>query len=41
MRHLPMATVCTEITDGDNPYKATDFPIQIAKRDEPSELIAV
>ena len=38
---LAMATVCTEITDGDNPYKATDFPIQIAKRDEPSELIAV
>ena len=33
---LAMATVCTEITDGDNPYKATDFPIQIAKRDEPS-----
>ena len=38
---LAMATVCTEITDGDNPYKAADFPIQIAKRDEPSELIAV
>ena len=38
---LAMATVCTEITDGNNPYKATDFPIRIAKRDEPSELIAV
>ena len=39
--NMMMVTVCTEITDGDNPYKATDFPIQIAKRDEPSELIAV
>lgn len=38
---LAMATVCTEITMGDNPYKADDFRISIAKRDEPSELIAV
>lgn len=38
---LAMATVCTEITEGDNPYKAGDFPIEIAKRDVPSQLIAV
>ena len=38
---LALATVCAEITMGDNPYKAEDFPIQIAKRDEPSQLIAV
>ncbi len=31
-----MATVCTEITQGDNPFKASDFPIHIAKRDVPS-----
>lgn len=38
---LAFATVCMEITNGDNPYKAEDFPIQIAKRDVPSPLIAV
>lgn len=38
---LAMATVCAEITMGDNPFKAEDFLIQIAKRDEPSQLIAV
>ena len=38
---LALATVCAEITLGENPYKADDFPIQIAKRDEPSVLIAV
>lgn len=38
---LALATVCAEITMGDNPYKAEDFHIQIARRDEPSQLIAV
>ncbi len=38
---LAMATVCAEITEGDNPYKAGDFQIRVAKRDVPSELIAV
>lgn len=38
---LAMATVCAEITMGENPFKAEDFQIQIAGRDEPSRLIAV
>lgn len=38
---LAMATVCAEITMGDNPFRAEDFKIEIAKRDEPSQLIAV
>lgn len=38
---LAMATVCTEITQGENPYKASDFLIQIAKRDMPSQMVAV
>lgn len=38
---LALATVCAEITMGDNPYKAEDFQIEIARRDEPSQLIAV
>ncbi|MDO4321714.1 MAG: MBL fold metallo-hydrolase [Lachnospiraceae bacterium] len=38
---LALATVCAEITMGDNPFKADDFPIQIAKRDEPTQMIAV
>ncbi len=38
---LAMATVCAEITMGDNPFRADDFKIQIAKRDEPSLLVAV
>ncbi len=38
---LALATVCAEVTMGDNPYKAEDFEIRIAKRDEPSRLIAV
>ncbi len=38
---LALATVCAEITMGDNPFKAEDFAIEIAKRDEPSHLIAV
>lgn len=38
---LALATVCAEVTMGDNPFKAEDFRIQIAKRDEPSQTIAV
>lgn len=38
---LALATVCSEITMGDNPFKADDFPIRIAKREEPSQLIHV
>lgn len=38
---LAMATVCTEITAGDNPYTAKDFEIRIAKRDMPSQMVAV
>lgn len=38
---LALATVCAEITMGDNPYRAEDFRIGIARRDEPSQLIAV
>ena len=38
---LALATVCAEITMGDNPYRADDFRIQIAKRDDPSPMIAV
>ncbi len=38
---LAFSTVCAEITKGDNPYKAEDFPIQIAKRDVVSPPVAV
>lgn len=38
---LALATVCAEITMGDTPYKADDFKIQIAKRDEPSQMVTV
>ena len=35
---LAMATVTTEITYGDNPYRADDFRIQVAPRYTPSEM---
>lgn len=38
---LAYETVCSEITMGDNPYKAGDFKIQVAHRDKVSELIAL
>lgn len=38
---LALATVCAEITKGDNPYRAEDFPIQIAKRDMVSSPVTV
>ncbi len=41
MEELAYETVRLEITMGDNPYKAEDFPIQVAKRDCPSPLIEI
>lgn len=38
---LAYATVCAEITMGENPYKAGDFPILVAKRDQALPLIAL
>ncbi len=38
---LCLQTVKMEVTLGDNPYKAKDFPITIAARDRASERIAV
>lgn len=35
---LAYETVCTEVTLGDNPYRADDFHISVAKRDCPSEM---
>lgn len=36
---LAYETVRLEVTMGENPYQGNDFPIQVAKREEPSELI--
>ena len=33
---LAYETVCAEITMGESPYRASDFPICVAKRDLPS-----
>lgn len=38
---LAYETVRLEITQGENQYKAGDFPIQIAKRDQASALIEI
>jgi phosphoribosyl 1,2-cyclic phosphodiesterase len=38
---LAYQTVRLEVTMGDNPYTAEDFPIYVAKRDEPSPVIRV
>jgi phosphoribosyl 1,2-cyclic phosphodiesterase len=38
---LAYETVRLEVTMGDNPYTAEDFPIYVAKRDEPSPVIRV
>ena len=38
---LAYATVCAEITTGDCPYQASDFEIEIARRDEPSAHVTV
>lgn len=36
---LAYETVRLEVTMGENPYKGDDFPMHVAKRDEPSEMI--
>ena len=36
---LAYETVRCEVNLGDNPYNAADFPIKIAKRDVPSEIL--
>lgn len=36
---LAYETVCAEVTLGETPYKASDFPIFVAHRDMPSELL--
>lgn len=38
---LAFVTVQQEITLGDNPYRANDFPIEVAERDQVSRLITV
>ena len=38
---LAYETVCSEVTIGDNPYKASDFHIQVARRDMVSEVVEV
>ncbi len=38
---LAYETVRLEVTLGDNPYKADDFPMYVAKRDEVSQVIRV
>ena len=38
---LAYEAVCMEVTMGENPYKASDFCIQVAKRSEITELVAV
>jgi phosphoribosyl 1,2-cyclic phosphodiesterase len=38
---LAYETVCSEVTLGDNPYKASDFKIQVAGRERISEIITV
>lgn len=41
MPALAYEAVRLEITMGDNPYQASDFSIDVAKRSEPSKVIAV
>ena len=36
---LAFETVCCEVTRADTPYKAADFDIGVAKRDEPGQII--
>ena len=38
---LAYEAVRLEVTMGDNPYKAEDFPMFVAKRDEPSRLVRI
>ncbi len=36
---LAYETVCSEVTMGENPYKASDFPISVARRDAVGEYV--
>jgi phosphoribosyl 1,2-cyclic phosphodiesterase len=38
---LAFETVCAEITMGECPYQASDFPILVAKRDMPSKAVCL
>ena len=38
---LAWETVRLEVTMGENPYKGSDFPMVVAKRDEVSELVSI
>ena len=38
---LAFETVCAEITMGEVPYKPSDFPIMVAKRDVPTRMVTV
>ena len=38
---LAYETVCQEVTMGDNPYQSKDFRIQVASREQVSELITI
>ena len=38
---LAYATVTTEITMGDNPYKTGDFPVAVASREHPTECFHI
>ena len=38
---LAWETVRLEVTMGENPYKGSDFPMVVAKRDEVSELVTI
>ena len=40
-KKLAYEAVRLEVTMGDNPYKASDFPMYVAKRDRASDRIAV
>ena len=38
---LAYQTVCTEVTLGDNPYRSSDFCIEVAGRDSMSEILSL
>ncbi len=38
---LAYETVCGEVDSGENPYKSRDFYIQVARREQVSELVAI
>ena len=38
---LAYETVRLEVTMGENPYKGSDFPITVARRDQISELVCI